>query len=156
LIFGVFQPDPVVPGKFFGSGTPALDVNQVSGPNSYQPGFRTTLGWKFRNDLDVEFTWSHLFTKKLSATAAPVGPTLNGGVDGSDSFLFAPVYNFTNDYVGPPNKVIVSLDTPGQFTANLRQLGFLADQVFHTSPGPVGIWNGAQLMTIEFTQRYDD
>src|SRR5262249_10550891 len=42
---------PVVPGKFFGTGTEALDVHQVSGPNSYQPGFRVTLGWKFQNDV---------------------------------------------------------------------------------------------------------
>jgi hypothetical protein len=153
---GVFQPNPIVPGKFFGSGDVALDVNQVSGPNSYQPGFRINLGWKFQNDLDVEFNWSHLFTKKLSATAAPVGHTLNGGQDGADSFLFSPVYNFPSDYVGPGNKINVTIDLPGTFFTNLTNLGFLADQATQTSPGPFGIWNAAQLMTISFTQRYDD
>jgi hypothetical protein len=155
-VFGVFSPNPIVPGQFFGSGKLALDVDQVSGPNSYQPGFRVTLGWKFQNDLDIEFNWSHLFTKKNSATAAPIGPTLSGGVDGSDSVLFAPVYNFTPYYIGPTNKLILSLDTPGAFTLGRIPLGFLADQVFHTSEGPVGIWNAAQWMTIQFTQRYDD
>jgi hypothetical protein len=154
--FGIFQPNPIVPGKFFGSGTPALDVNQVSGPNSYQPGFRINLGWKFQNDIDIEFSWSHLFTKKLSATAAPIGPTLNGGEGGADSFLFAPVYNFTLDYVGATNKVIVSQDTPGFFTIGRLPIGFLADQSFQTATGVEGIWNGAILMTISFTQRYDD
>jgi len=152
---GVTGPTPV-PGLFIGSGKPALDVNQVSGPNSYQPGFRINLGWKFQNDLDIEFSWSHLFTKKLSATAAPIGPTLSGGPDGSDSFLFAPVYNFSNNYVGPASKLIVSTTIPFDFTAGPFPIGFLADQIFHTSPGPVGIWNAAQLMTIQFTQRYDD
>ncbi len=71
---GVTGPTPV-PGLFIGSGKPALDVNQVSGPNSYQPGFRINLGWKFQNDLDIEFSWSHLFTKKLSATAATISRT---------------------------------------------------------------------------------
>jgi hypothetical protein len=153
---GVFSPNPIVPGAFFGSGKLALDVDQVSGPNSYQPGFRVTLGWKFQNDLDIEFNWSHLFNKKLSATAAPIGPTLNGGVDGADSVLFAPVYNFTPYYVGPTNKLIVSIDTPGAFLIGPVPIGFLADQLFHTSPGPTGIWNAAQWMTIQFTQRYDD
>jgi hypothetical protein len=147
---------PVVVGKFFGSGTEALNVNQVSGPNSYQPGFRVTLGWKFQNDIDVEFNWTHLVNKKLSATAAPIGPTLNGGDNNFDSWLFAPVYNFTNDYVGPASKLTLSLNTPGTFTIGRIPLGFLADQVFHSTPGPAGIWNAAQLMTIQFQQRYDD
>ena len=154
--FGLFQPNPVVPGLFFGSGKLALDVDQVSGPNSYQPGTRITLGWKFQNDLDIEFSWSHLFTKKLSATAAPIGPTLNGGDGGLDSFLFAPVYNFSTNYNGPVDKVIVSIDTPGAFTLGRLPIDFFPDQVFQTTSGPTGIWNAAQLMTIQFTQRYDD
>jgi len=154
--FGIFQPNPVIPGLFFGSGTLALDVNQVSGPNSYQPGFRVNLGWKFRNDLDIEFSWSHLFTKKTSATAAPIGNTLNGGDGGLDSFLFAPVYNWPTNYVGPVDKAIVTIDTPGAFTIGRLPIDFLPDQAFQTTAGPAGIWNGAQLMTIQFTQRYDD
>ncbi|HEV2948580.1 MAG TPA: hypothetical protein VGX70_14485, partial [Gemmataceae bacterium] len=147
---------PVQVGKFFGSGTPALDVNQVSGPNSYQPGFRTTLGWKFQNDLDIEFNWTHLVTKKNSATAAPVGPTLNGGVNNFDSFLFSPVYNYSNNYVGPQNKLIISLLTPGSFFLGPQVQQFLQDHNNQTIQGAVGIWNAAQLMTIQFTQRYDD
>jgi hypothetical protein len=149
---------PIVPGKFFGSGTEALNVNQVSGPNSYQPGFRTTLGWKFMNDLDIEFNWSHLVTKKESATAAPIGATLNGGTAGFDSFLFSPVYNFPNDYIGPQHKLTIGLLTPGNFTIgpNALNFGFLPDSAFQSTPGPLGIWNGAQLMQIQFTQRYDD
>jgi hypothetical protein len=156
LFNGVFSPNPIVPGQFFGSGTVALDVNQVSGPNSYQPGFRVNLGWKFQNDVDLEFNWSHLFNKKTSATAAPVGHTLNGGQDGADSFLFSPVFNFPTDFVGPGNKINVTINQPGVFFTNLTELGFLADQATQTSTGPLGIWNAAQLMTIQFTQRYDD
>jgi hypothetical protein len=147
---------PIQVGKFFGSGTEALDVHQVSGPNSYQPGFRVDLGWKFQNDIDVEFNWTHLVNKKESATAAPIGPSLNGGVGNFDTFLFSPVYNFPNNYAGVASKLTLSLDTPGSFTPGPIPLGFLADQVFHTTNGPYGIWNGAQLMTIQFMQRYDD
>jgi hypothetical protein len=147
---------PVQVGKFFGTGTEALNVHQVSGPNSYQPGFRISLGWKFQNDLDVEFNWTHLVNKKESATAAPIGPTLNGGPDNFDSFLFSPVYNFPNNYAGVNSKLTLSLNTPGSFTVGPIPLGFLADQVFHTTNGPYGIWNGAQLEQIQFFQRYDD
>jgi hypothetical protein len=147
---------PIQVGKFFGSGVEALNVNQVSGPNSYQPGFRVTLGWKFMNDIDLEFNWSHLVTKKESATAAPIGPTLNGGVNNFDSFLFSPVYNFPNDYVGPLHKLTLSILTPGAFTLGPQRFGFLQDANFQTTQGPVGIWNAAQLMQLIFTQRYDD
>jgi hypothetical protein len=147
---------PVMPGKFFGTGTEALNANQVSGPNSYQPGFGVTLGWKFQNDIDVEFNWKHLMNKKFSATAAPIGPTLNTGAGGADSFLFAPVYNFPPDYNGPINKINVSVFTPGAFTLGILPIGFPADFGFLTSNGPIGIWNAAQLMTIQFTQRYDE
>lgn len=147
---------PVVPGKFFGTGTEALDVHQVSGPNSYQPGFRVTLGWKFQNDLDLEFNWTHLVTKKESATAAPVGPTLNGGPNDFDSFLFSPVYNFTPNYNGPVNKILVGILTPGTFTLGRQFDQLTQDQKFMTIQGAVGIWNAAQIMTIQFTQRYDD
>ena len=147
---------PIVPGKFFGTGTEALDVHQVSGPNSYQPGFRTTLGWKFQNDVDIEFNWTHLVTKKESATAAPIGNTLNGGANGFDSFLFSPVYNFTPNYNGPVDKMVVGLLTPGNFTIGRVIDQFLPDSAFITIQGAPGIWNGAQIMTIQFTQRYDD
>src|SRR5205085_5356963 len=40
-------PPTPVPGAFLGTGTPALDTEQVKGPNSYQPGFGLTLGWRF-------------------------------------------------------------------------------------------------------------
>src|SRR5262249_44583761 len=117
----------------------------------------TTLGWKFQNDIDLEFNWSHLFTKKTSATAAPVGQTLNGGDGGADSFLFSPVFNWPTDYLRPLNKVNVTINLPGTCFVRLSdRLGFVADQAAQTSTGPLGIWNAAQLMTIQFTQRYDD
>jgi hypothetical protein len=147
---------PVINGKFFGSGAIALDTNQVSGPNSYQPGFGVTLGWKFPNDIDVEFNWKHLLNKRLSATAGPIGPTLNGGNGGFDTFLFAPVYNYSPDFFGPENKVVVSILTPGAFTLGRFPVGFTNDTALDTTQGAVGIWNGAQLMTIEFKQRYDE
>jgi hypothetical protein len=148
---------PLVPGQFFGSGALALDTQQVSGPNSYQPGFGTTLGWKFENGIDIEFNWKHLLNKKTSATAGPIGPTLNAGAGGADSFLFAPVYNFSNDFNGPINKINVSFFLPGVFVVGPpNPPGFPLNWAFLTTQGPVGIWNGAQLMTIQFTQRYDE
>src|SRR5262249_55226443 len=51
---------PAVNGAFFGSGATALDVHQLTGPNTYQPGFGVTLGWKFCDGFTLEFSWKHL------------------------------------------------------------------------------------------------
>src|SRR6516225_3027923 len=40
---------PLSSGVFIGSRTEALNTKQASGPGSYQPGFETGIGWKFKD-----------------------------------------------------------------------------------------------------------
>jgi hypothetical protein len=97
-----------VPGLHFGSGVSALNSEQVSGQNSYKPGYSTTLGWRFSDGSAVEFRWRHLVETKLSAVASIVPPTLSAGATQADTFLFSPVFNFPNDFAGPINKIGVT------------------------------------------------
>jgi hypothetical protein len=121
-----------VPGIHVGSGVIALDANQVSGPNGFQPGFRAGLGWRFGDGSAVSFDWMYITnaTKIAAATLAPQG--LNVGNNFSESFISAPVYNFPNNFAGPPDKLGV-----GDFEAAF------------------GIWNAASIMTLSFQQRFN-
>ena len=119
-----------VVGAFVGPRTPALDTGMVDGPRSWQPGFRVGLGWRFRDGSTVELSWMHLTKTLYSAVATlvpPGGPRLGNA---SDTFLFSGVSNFPADFAGPANDI---------------------DQ---GNPGATfGIWNAADLMTIDFVQR---
>ena len=71
----------------------------------------------------------------------------------AESFLYSNVFNFPSDYGGPPNKITVP-------NPQFRQFGPLNSVInpppFIPAPGAVfGIWNGASIETIEFTQRFD-
>src|SRR5919205_519103 len=44
---------PIVPGNFLGTGTPALYTDDVKGQESYQPGYRITLGYRFDNGTAI-------------------------------------------------------------------------------------------------------
>jgi hypothetical protein len=130
------QPPIIVPGQpmvgtFLGSGTPALVADQVKGPLSYEPGWRLTAGWRFRDGLAVEFSWMSLVEAKYASGATLVPPGLQAGPLLLDTFLFSPVFNFPNDFAGPPLKL--ALGNP--FAA-------------------YGIWNGASVMSIQFVQRF--
>jgi hypothetical protein len=127
----VIIPGTPVPGNFLGSRATALAADDVSGPLSYQPGFRLTAGWKFRDGTAVEFSWMTLTEAKYNAVATLVPPTLNPGALLTETFLFAPVYNYPNDFAGPPLKI--ALGNP--FAA-------------------YGVWNGATIMSLSFVQRF--
>jgi len=105
----------------------ALDVEQVTGPQSQQPGFKIGIGYRFDCGSAIELSWLHLNTQRYTAVATPIPSDFKLRSDLSDSFLFAPVNNFPLDFAGPFND---------------------------TSAGPAfGIWNGADVMTEEYTQR---
>ncbi len=60
---------------FIGSNAVALSVHQVSGPNDYQPGFTTTLGWKFADGSAFEHPKAVYLTEvNLNASAASRSP----------------------------------------------------------------------------------
>jgi len=128
-------------GAFVGTGTQALDVNQLGGPGTYTPGWRVGLGWRFRDGSAVEFDWTQMFNTHYNHTATFVPPQFHFGADLADSFLTAPVFNFPNAFAGPANKV--------------SRINAAGDTVPLGNPFAVyGIWNGATLMSIDLIQRY--
>lgn len=120
------------PGTFIGSGTPALFADDAGGPGQYQPGFSIGVGWRFANGVAVETKWWHLMEARYSATASFIPPNFNPGPLLADTFLFAPVFNFPNDFVGAINKL--GIGNPA---------------------AAFGIWNGAAVMTVQLIQRFD-
>ncbi len=125
-------PGPAQPGRFIGSGAPALYADQARGPVDFTPGFDVTIGWKFSSGIVLELDWWHFMESKAAAEATLVPPNLQAGQLLEETFLFSPVFNFPNAYAGPANKL--ALGNP------------LA---------AYGIWNGATEMQVEFVQRFD-
>lgn len=102
---------PIMPGRFFGSGDPALDAREVSGPRTYQPGWAMTAGWRFGEGSPIEaleFRWRHLQEAKYNATASLVAPNFRAGDNLENTFLFSPVTNFPNEFAGPVSKLGVT------------------------------------------------
>jgi hypothetical protein len=135
-INGFPQPNPSVAnfaGTFQGSATPAANVMDVSGPNSYEPGFVVDIGWKFRDGHALVFTWMYLNEHRVQSatTGIPLDQRV-GGPQGTfaDALLFSNVFNFPPEFAGPDMKVNVG-----------------NPQALH------GIWNGASYLTQEFIQR---
>ncbi len=123
-----------VPGTLVGSGTPALTTGQF-GRKSFQPGYSIGVGYKFDNGVSVYANVSQLARQKYAASASLATPFFRNRSDLADSFLTAPVFNFSPDYAGPLEKT--QFDT------------------FPNNPGNFyGIWNGANVMTIEFEQGF--
>jgi hypothetical protein len=122
---------PPTPNNFIGSHALALDVNYVSGPNSFTPGTELTVGYRWASGIAAEFKWLHLFETKNNATAGLLPPTLPGS-DLRETFLTSPVYNFPPVYAGPGNQT-------GQGSA----------------VAILGIWDASSLQTEMFIQRFD-
>jgi hypothetical protein len=120
------------PGTFIGSGVLALDAKDAGGPGTWQPGLRTTIGyaWKDGTSLDVQWLWLAKTVYMHEATIVP--PQFQFGHNLEDSFISAPVFNFTNAFAGPQSKLPPNIGGP---TATY------------------GIWDGADVMTIVFNQR---
>jgi hypothetical protein len=140
-------------GTFVGSQLPALDVAELTGQDSYQPGFRVGVGWKFWDDSAI--TLSYLRLTEASYRAGVTGNNTNraNGVAGpnafpdptlASTFLFAPVFNYPPQFNGPPFKVIPVNGLNG------REVGLVSSQAVS------GIWNGATIMTLQFIQRYQE
>jgi hypothetical protein len=173
------QPADPQPGKFLGSAATALDVHQLTGPNTYQPGWSFTAGWRFSDAFTLEFNWRHIAEARYSAVASLVPPNFNIGRNGEDQFLFSPVYNFPPEFSGPVQKlavtpakpigsVAVAQATPINAPVNVGGISVLIPTDFATlnavsTINPIlvpqaayGIWNAATIMSIDFVQRYDE
>jgi hypothetical protein len=140
---------------FAGSGQTALDVDNLRTRNPYQPGFELGVGWKFGDGSAVYLSWLYLteVQHRAAATLAPPAgfnpPGVNVDPNLTQTFLFAPVYNFPPEFAGADFKVNVPT---GAISAVLRNGAPLPIRL---NPQTVfGIWNGASIMTIEFRQRF--
>jgi len=95
------------PGLFFGDAMEALNARNVSGPQTYAPGFKIALGWRFAGDNagTLTFSWMYLTSATYRAAATLAPPLGQVGQNFENTFLFSPVYNFPNDFAGPPIKI---------------------------------------------------
>jgi len=121
-----------IPGIHIGTGSLALDADQVSGPNGFQPGFRAGFGYRFGDGSTVSADFVYITGLQRIAAASILPPSLNVFINQAESFISAPVFNFPNNFAGPPDKIGV-----GDFGAAF------------------GIWNGASIMTLAFDQRFN-
>jgi Legionella pneumophila major outer membrane protein precursor len=157
--FQVQVPGVTQSGTFVGSGTEALDVNQVRGNSGWTPGFKVGAGWKFSDGSSLSIDWMHLMDAHTTAAAtlAPSGSRV--GNNFAESFLFSNVFNFPSDFGGPANKITVPnplFIPPRVFLNGLLITTAVNPPPLIPAPGAVfGIWNGASAETIEFTQRFD-
>jgi hypothetical protein len=119
-------------GQFVGSRKEALDAQQVSGPGSYQPGFKISVGWKFEDSSTLDVEYMYLTRYRTTAVATPIPAGFAVGPQLADSFLTAFVFNFPTDFAGAAQKV----PQGNNFAV-------------------YGIWNGAGQMSIDFLQRTD-
>lgn len=122
-----------IPNTFIGTGEVALNTRRM-GRREFQPGFRIEIGYKFDTGTRIYANYLQLYDAHYSAGATQNPATINRQ-DLSDTFLFSPVFNFTNAFSGP--QFDTAFDTP-------------ANGGFNT----VGIWNGADVIDTKFTQRY--
>ena len=156
--FGSATPPFLVPGlistrengrvdQFFGSGQEALNVNQLTGQDSYTVGTEMGIGWKLGNGSSISLNWTYFGDVRYSA-GATLSPKL-GVLDQNlaNTFLFADVHNIPPQFSGPDNKI--------QFPLPRTPPGGISPPIIQPSPqAAFGIWNGASIMTIDFIQRF--
>src|SRR5207244_2573843 len=134
----------------------------------------------------------HLVDAKYNAVASILPQPANGnfpvGQNLQNTFLFAPVFNFPNEFAGPSSKIALSSALPTSSSAAAVNIGAIfpfGSGIILIGPtttggagsiniGPVaaaaaassagaiippqaafGIWNGASVMSLLFTQRHD-
>jgi hypothetical protein len=135
------------PGSFSGSHEVALDVNQVRGPGTFEPGFQTGIGWKFQDGSTLSVNFLYIALDRYNAAATSAAEHLQEGNLLQNSFLTSYVFNFPNQFAGPPNKTgfFYQIGSNGTLTLSNIQIG--------DNNALYGIWDGASIMTLEFVQR---
>src|SRR4051794_15109211 len=100
---------PIVPGNFLGTGTPALYTDDLRGQESFEPGYRITLGYRFNNGSAIETSYMALVKATYTANASLIPPNYAnlgaGGAALADTFLFAPFFNLPPEFAGANQKL---------------------------------------------------
>jgi hypothetical protein len=122
-----------VPGTYIGSGVPALSTDQFP-RRSWMPGFNVGFGYKLDDGTSVHFSYIHLMDRNYHTGATAAAPFFRSRADLADTYLVSGVYNFPPQFGGP------NITTPIENT--------LGGNVFY------GIWNGAEVMDIQYNQRF--
>lgn len=125
-----------LPGTPVGSHAPALTTDQF-GRTTFMPGGRFEIGYKFEDGTRIYFNYLALAQAQYSAGATIATPFARSRPDLTDTFLYAPVFNFHPQFSGPRLKT-----------------GFDGPNNGNTGNNTYGIWNGASTMDIKFIQRY--
>src|SRR3954451_11496231 len=127
---------PIVPGNFLGTGNSALFTDDLRGQESFQPGYRITLGYRFDSGAAIEANYLSLIKVTYAANASLI-PTnyanLNASAALADTFLFAPFFNLPPEFAGANQEL--PLGNPG---------------------AAFGIFNGAINMSISFRQFFQN
>jgi hypothetical protein len=127
---------PIVPGNFLGTGTPALFTDDLRGQESFQPGYKITLGYRFDNGSAIEASWLALQKVTYSANASLIPPNFANLANGpilADSFISAQFFNLPPEFAGANQKLAIG------------------------NPGAVfGIFNGDNNMSESFRSFFQD
>jgi hypothetical protein len=136
------------PGGHVGSFEPVLFADQAGGPGTYQPGFRTGIGWRFEDGISLELSWMHLTKAQYWGVVSGVSPP-GFGSDKSlaNTYISAPVFNFPPEFSGP------QIDGPALSTP-IPRVGGNGQLIPNLNAG-YGVWNAADVMSIEFDQRFE-
>jgi len=171
-----------VPGRFIGvNGTgsrnpvEALNTDDL-GRSTYSPGFNIGAGYKFESGVAVYASYMHLFDAKYTASASAIPPGYQFGANLFGSFLSSGVVNHPFEYNGPtglfdagdttldrpavvgqiaiPNAPVVIVQ-PGGAVIIVPVPPDLITVTNQTPGNTIGLWNAADLQSIQFVQRYD-
>jgi hypothetical protein len=105
---------PIVPGNFLGSGNVALTTNDLHQQESFQPGYKITLGYRFDNGSALEASWMSLYKVTYAANASLIPTNFAGLGNGpflADTFVSAQFFNLPVEFAGANQKT--SLGNPG-------------------------------------------
>ncbi len=122
-------------GQFVGSRAPTLDVSEVE-EEQYAPGYKFDLGYRFQDGSVVSVSTWRLFNATVTNGATFAAPNFAEGPQLQNGFLSAPVFNFPQEFSGPPK---------------------IFNAAGNAVPGAaVGIWNGASETGEKFYTRTEE
>ncbi len=143
-----------LPGTFIGSGVRALSTDSL-GRTSYAPGVNLGIGYKLDDGSTVHFRVLKSANVSYVDGASSAPQYGRSGLDLADTFLVSGVFNFPPQYAGPGRTTAFETTRIGDIT---DIFGNVILPIGRTVPEGAfyGIWNGAGVMTLEYSQDYTE